>query len=127
MLQILNSDKYLTVSEWQGVTRVHLRNFMRLQEDGPLIPTKKGIALTIDEWQCFKNHINEVDALLQQAGTSEQQQKQPTAPPAQAVPTAALVGLTLPTYPGRFGGTQTCDSGVGHAVSFEEARKHMGY
>ena len=56
--------KYLSVNEWQGKVWVHIRTYMQLDDVGKFIPTKKGIALTIDEWQCLKNQINEVDALI---------------------------------------------------------------
>ncbi len=65
MLQLGQSDKFLTVSEWQGVTRVHIRHYM--QKDGlreHLIPTKKGVALTIEEWKCLKSYIDYVDHML---------------------------------------------------------------
>lgn len=66
MFQLLLSDKYVSVSEWQGTTRIHIRTYFSSNGDAPgsgeLIPTKKGIALTIDEWNALKNYIDIVDA-----------------------------------------------------------------
>ena len=66
MFQLLLSDKYVNVSEWQGTTRIHIWTYFSLHGDAPgsgeLIPTKKGIALTIDEWNAVKNYIDIVDA-----------------------------------------------------------------
>ena len=57
------------VSEWQGVTRIHIRTYFNSNGDasgggGELVPTKKGVALTIDEWKDLKAYINHVDAMI---------------------------------------------------------------
>ena len=68
MIQLGANDKYITVSEWQGVTRIHIRNYFNSNGDagggGELIPTKKGVALTIDEWKDLKAHIDHIDAMI---------------------------------------------------------------
>ena len=63
MLQLANSDKYLCINEWQGATRVHIRNYFK-SDSGQLIPTKKGIALTIEEWRALKACIDHIDAMI---------------------------------------------------------------
>ena len=68
MIQLGTSDKYISVSEWQGVTRIHIRNYFNSNGNtgggGELIPTKKGVALTIDEWKDLKVHIDHIDAMI---------------------------------------------------------------
>ena len=68
MLQLANSNKYISVSEWQGVTRIHIRTYFNSNGDadggGKLLPTKKGVALTIDKWKDLKAYIEHVDAMI---------------------------------------------------------------
>ena len=68
MFQLENSEKYISVNEWQGVTRVHIRHFFSSNGGAPgggeLMPTKKGVALTISEWQALKNYIDEIDSQI---------------------------------------------------------------
>ena len=68
MLQLATSDKYISVSEWQGVTRIHIRTYFNSNGSaaggGELIPTKKGVALTIDEWKALKAHVDHIDAMI---------------------------------------------------------------
>ena len=68
MIQLGASDKYISVSEWQGVTRIHIRTYFNNNGNagggGDLIPTKKGVALTIDEWEDLKAHIDHIDAMI---------------------------------------------------------------
>ena len=63
MLQLTNSNKYLCVNEWQGATRIHIRNYFK-SDSGQLIPTKKGIALTIEEWKALKSYVDHIDAMI---------------------------------------------------------------
>ena len=63
MLQLANSDKYLCVNEWQGATQIHIRNYFK-SDSGQLIPTKKGIALTIEEWKALKACVDHIDAMI---------------------------------------------------------------
>ena len=63
MLQLANSDKYLCVNEWQGATRIHIQNYFK-SDSGQLIPTKKGIALTIEEWKALKAYVDHTDAMI---------------------------------------------------------------
>ena len=63
MLQLANSNKYLCVNEWQGATQIHIRNYFK-SDSGQLIPTKKGIALTIEEWKALKAYVDHIDAMI---------------------------------------------------------------
>ena len=68
MIQLGANDKYISVSEWQGVTCIHIRTYFNSNGDagggGELIPTKKGVALTIDEWKALKAHMDHIDAMI---------------------------------------------------------------
>ena len=68
MLQLATSDKYISVSEWQGVTRIHIRTYFNSNGSaavgGELVPTKKGVALTIDEWKALKAYVDHIDAMI---------------------------------------------------------------
>ena len=68
MIQLGAKDKYISVSEWQGVTHIHIHTYFNRNGDagggGELIPTKKGVALTIDEWKDLKAHMDHIDAMI---------------------------------------------------------------
>lgn len=64
MFQLSDSDKFVSVKDWQGTTLVHVRHHFQPEEGGPIIPTKKGVALTIDEWKALKRCVDEVDAQI---------------------------------------------------------------
>ena len=68
MIQLGAKDKHVSVSEWQGVTHIHICTYFNSKGDagggGELIPTKKGVALTIDEWKDLKAHMDHIDAMI---------------------------------------------------------------
>ena len=64
MFQLTNDDKFVCVNEWQGATRIHIRNYFKVPENRNLIPTKKGVTLTIDEWNALKAQIDHIDAMI---------------------------------------------------------------
>ena len=64
----------VTVNEFAGKTRVHIRQYFNpdpINTPLNLVPTKKGIALTLTEWEALKEHVMEVDRALK---GGEQQQ-----------------------------------------------------
>ena len=88
MLQLATSDKYLCVNEWQGATRIHIRNYFK-NDNSQLIPTKKGIALTVEEWQELKMYISEIDvqvALLENSRSTETPWEVPPRRPKSLIP-----------------------------------------
>ena len=69
MLQLANSDKYISVSEWQGVTHIHIHTYFNSNGgagsgSGELLPTKKVVTLITEEWKDLKAYINHVDAMI---------------------------------------------------------------
>ena len=72
------SDKYVNVSEWQGATCIHIQSYFSPEESyGKLIPTKKGVALTIDEWRALKNWMGLIDSKIAQCEDRHILQNQP--------------------------------------------------
>ena len=51
----------VTVSEFAGVMKVHFRHYNQDPTSQKLVPTKKGVALTRDEWEDLKQHITRVE------------------------------------------------------------------
>ena len=51
----------VTVSEYAGVVKVHVRHYDQDAASQKLVPTKKGVALTQDEWEDLKQHIIRVE------------------------------------------------------------------
>lgn len=58
----LGSRKFVKLSEFKGKWYVNIREFY--DAGGELKPTKKGIMLTMEQWQKFKNYISEVDEAI---------------------------------------------------------------
>ena len=57
------------MSEWQGVTHIHIHTYYNSNGgagsgSSQLLPTKKGVALTIEEWKDLKAYIDHVDAMI---------------------------------------------------------------
>ncbi len=68
----LGSDRYLVVSKWKGQTRISLREYVSYDGSDKLYPTKKGIALTVDNWIDLKLVFDEINALLSTLSIAEQ-------------------------------------------------------
>ncbi|XP_018566122.1 activated RNA polymerase II transcriptional coactivator p15 [Anoplophora glabripennis] len=55
----LGKNRFVKLSEFKGKWYVNIREFYN--DDGELKPGKKGIMLTMEQWQKFKNCISELD------------------------------------------------------------------
>lgn len=51
--------RYATVSEFRGKVLVSIREYY--EKDGDLRPGKKGISLTMEQWNSLKDHIDDID------------------------------------------------------------------
>ena len=58
----LDKTKFVTVREFRSKVYVDLREFY--EKDGEMLPGKKGIALSVDTYQKFKDLIPEIDKAL---------------------------------------------------------------
>lgn len=71
---------YIQVSRFHGVCRIHIRSFEMNAMKTRLFPTKKGIALKLDEWKILCDKVadvrNKIDMLLE-SSTSRQSDCKP--------------------------------------------------
>eukprot|EP00093_Oithona_nana_P014675 14675.XXX_303815_304289_1 [CDS] Oithona nana genome sequencing. len=63
-----HNQKFITVGEFKGETRVDIRVYFKAEDDtsGKLFPSKKGISFTLDEYEELKSVLSEVDAEIKQ-------------------------------------------------------------
>lgn len=55
----LSRTRKVSVRMWQGKIFVDIREFYT--KDGKQMPGKKGISLSLDQWEVLRNHVEEVD------------------------------------------------------------------
>ncbi|KAJ7945114.1 RNA polymerase II transcriptional coactivator [Quillaja saponaria] len=55
----ISKNRRVTVRNWQGKIVVDIREFY--VKDGKQMPGKKGISLTMDQWNVLREHIEEID------------------------------------------------------------------
>ncbi|CAL0319730.1 hypothetical protein TanjilG_03582 [Lupinus angustifolius] len=55
----ISKNRRVSVRNWQGKIVVDIREFY--QKDGKQLPGKKGISLTMDQWNVLRDHIEEID------------------------------------------------------------------
>ena len=60
----LSRKRRFTVCDWEGAVKVDIREFY--ERDGKLLPGKKGISLTLDQYKIMKNLIEDgtVDEII---------------------------------------------------------------
>ncbi|KAM3135382.1 hypothetical protein pb186bvf_012540 [Paramecium bursaria] len=58
----LTAKKRITVSKYKGSKLVSIREYF--EKDGEFLPTKKGISLTVENWEKLKTLINTVDECI---------------------------------------------------------------
>ncbi|XP_046574425.1 activated RNA polymerase II transcriptional coactivator p15-like [Haliotis rubra] len=56
--------RFATVSEFRGKAMVSIREYY--EADGDLRPGKKGISLTMDQWNSLKDQIEDIDEAVKQ-------------------------------------------------------------
>lgn len=61
----LTGKKRVQVSQFKGKTLVGIREYY--EKDGALLPGKKGISLTTDDWRLLKEAICDIDAAISEA------------------------------------------------------------
>ncbi|KAL1301137.1 hypothetical protein HN51_045767 [Arachis hypogaea] len=55
----ISKNRRVSVRNWQGKIVVDIREFY--VKDGKQLPGKKGISLTMDQWNVLRNHVEEID------------------------------------------------------------------
>ena len=67
----MNGQKYIKLIKHQIQVVVNMREYITDQSSGKLHPTKKGIILSLKDWQSLKKEIKTVNQLLQQLGRDD--------------------------------------------------------
>ncbi|KAF3337739.1 RNA polymerase II transcriptional coactivator KIWI-like protein [Carex littledalei] len=62
----VSKNKRITVRNWNGNVMVDFREYF--VKDGKQLPTKKGISLSMDQWKILRDHIEEIDDVVQEYG-----------------------------------------------------------
>lgn len=60
----IGRNKFVKLTEFKGKWYVNIREFY--DSGGELKPTKKGVMLTMEQWQKFKGLVNDVDEAIKQ-------------------------------------------------------------
>ncbi|KAB2597162.1 RNA polymerase II transcriptional coactivator KIWI-like [Pyrus ussuriensis x Pyrus communis] len=55
----ISKNRRVSVRNWNGKVVVDIREFY--VKDGKQMPGKKGISLTMDQWNVLRNHVEEID------------------------------------------------------------------
>ncbi|XP_023543027.1 RNA polymerase II transcriptional coactivator KIWI-like isoform X2 [Cucurbita pepo subsp. pepo] len=55
----ISKNRRVMVRNWQGKIVVDIREFY--VKDGKQMPGKKGISLSLDQWNVLRNHVDEID------------------------------------------------------------------
>ncbi|XP_009355849.2 RNA polymerase II transcriptional coactivator KIWI-like [Pyrus x bretschneideri] len=55
----ISKNRRVSVRNWNGKVVVDIREFY--VKDGKQMPGKKGISLTMDQWDVLRNHVEEID------------------------------------------------------------------
>ncbi|XP_003746678.1 activated RNA polymerase II transcriptional coactivator p15 [Galendromus occidentalis] len=62
----LSKMRNVSVKEFKGRVLVNIREFYEDKNSGELRPGKKGIALSADQWNRLKEHMNDIDAAIKE-------------------------------------------------------------
>jgi hypothetical protein len=60
----LGNNRFVSVSNFKGRSLVNIREYY--ERDGKLLPGKKGISLTRDQYLNLKKHMKAIDDTLQE-------------------------------------------------------------
>ena len=55
----ISKNRRVAVRNWKGSIMVDIREFY--VKDGKQLPGRKGISLTMDQWNVLRNHVEEID------------------------------------------------------------------
>ncbi|RNA25207.1 Activated RNA polymerase II transcriptional coactivator p15 [Brachionus plicatilis] len=58
-LHMLSKNRFASVSEFKGKKYVNIREYY--EKDGKSLPGKKGISLSVEQWENLKKNIEKID------------------------------------------------------------------
>ena len=58
----LSRNRFVSVSEFRGKKLVNIREYY--EKDGEQLPGRKGISLTLEQWNKLKKHMDQIDEKL---------------------------------------------------------------
>ncbi|KAG5019460.1 hypothetical protein AAZX31_06G148900 [Glycine max] len=58
----ISKNRRVAVRNWKGSIMVDIREFY--VKDGKQLPGRKGISLTMDQWNVLRNHVEEIDKAI---------------------------------------------------------------
>ncbi|XP_020234952.1 RNA polymerase II transcriptional coactivator KIWI [Cajanus cajan] len=61
----ISKNRRVSVRNWQGRVVVDIREFYL--KDGKQMPGKKGISLTMDQWNVLRGHVEEIDKAVSES------------------------------------------------------------
>ncbi|XP_062218931.1 RNA polymerase II transcriptional coactivator KELP [Phragmites australis] len=62
----LSTKRRVTLSEFKGRTLVSIREFYL--KDGKEMPTSKGISMTVEQWEAFRNAVPAIEDAIKKVG-----------------------------------------------------------
>lgn len=65
-LDIKNTDVKVEVSEFQGKMRVDIRKWYQDKNSGEWKRTAKGLNITVEEWELFKNQMDDISSYIKE-------------------------------------------------------------
>ncbi|KAK8813652.1 hypothetical protein WA556_000227, partial [Blastocystis sp. ATCC 50177/Nand II] len=73
----ISPNKKVCVRKWQDTILIDIRNYWDPNGDGNMVPTKKGISLTEQQWESFLSHRLDIEKLLDLVKTDKTASKVP--------------------------------------------------
>ncbi|CAC5362330.1 CASP2 [Mytilus coruscus] len=61
----IGGDIFVIVNEWLDKVLIHIRKYEKNSAD-TYVPTKKGIALDLNQWQLLEMYVNEIEEVISQ-------------------------------------------------------------
>lgn len=59
----IGGDIFVVVNEWEGEVLIHIRKYDKNSAD-VYVPTRKGIALRLTQWQLLEMYVDEIEAAI---------------------------------------------------------------
>ncbi|THU68527.1 hypothetical protein C4D60_Mb08t04820 [Musa balbisiana] len=67
--QRLSSKRRVTLQDFRGKTLLSIREYY--MKDGKELPSSKGISLTVEQWEAFRNAVPAIEAAIKKLEGSD--------------------------------------------------------